>query len=99
MSLFNDKTYDYWQSHIDFIWSIKSLSIGNGLLSILDQRARRLLLIVQQLSNNPNVQISADGFTFVPASYEDIQVVAYLINGYLGTEKVNIINRNIIYLP
>lgn len=99
MSLFNDPTYDYWQSHIDFIWSIKNISIGGGLLSILDQRARRLLLIVKQLSDNPNVQIPADGFTFVPASYEDIQVVAFLINGYLESEQVNIINRNIIYLP
>jgi len=99
MSLFSDITYDYWQSHIDFIWSIKALPIGDGLLSILDQRARRLLLILQQLSSNPNTEISADSFTFVPASYEDIQVVAYLINEYLGVVKANIINRNIIYLP
>lgn len=99
MSLFISPTYIYWQVHIAFIWSIKDIAIGDGLLSILDQRARQLLLILQQLSANPNVQIGADDFSYVPATYEDILAVAYITNQYLSVIKFQVINRNIIYLP
>lgn len=99
MSLFTNSTYIYWQAHIAFIWSIKDIPLNDGLLSILDQRARQLLLILQQLSSNPNIQISADGFSYIPATYEDILAVAYITNQYLETVKFEIMNRNIIYLP
>jgi hypothetical protein len=99
MSLFNNPIYDYWQIHVAFIWQIKNLQIGDGLLGIIDQRARKLLIIVKQLSENPNTQISVDGFDYVPASYEDIYAVAMIINQHLEGVKCQVINRNIIYLP
>jgi hypothetical protein len=99
MSLFTNPTYLYWQAHISFIWSIKAIPLNDGLISILDQRARQLLLILQQLSSNPNVQISADDFSYVPATYEDILAVAYITNQHLEAVKFEIMNRNIIYLP
>lgn len=99
MSLLTNSTYLYWEVHIAFIWSIKDIQIGDGLLSILDQRARQLLLILKQLSSNPNVQIGADDFSYVPASYEDILAVAYITNQHLRIVKFEIMNRNIIYLP
>lgn len=92
-------TYLYWEVHIAFIWSIRDIQIGDGLLSILDQRARQLLLILKQLSSNPNIQIGADDFSFVPASYEDILAVVYITNQHLQSVKFHIANRNIIYLP
>lgn len=98
MSLFVNPTYVYWQTHIAFVWSIKDISIGDGLLSILDQRARQLLLIIKQLSSNPNMQIGADDFSYVPATYEDILAVAYITNQHLAAIKIQVINRNIIYL-
>lgn len=99
MSLFINPTYIYWQTHINYLWSIKDIPIGDGLLAIIDQRARQLLLILKQLSSNPNIQISADDFTYVPATYEDILAVAYIANQYLSATKFQVINRNIIYLP
>lgn len=98
MSLFTNPIYDYWQVHISFIWQIRALPIGDGLLGIIDQRARKLLLIVKQLSDNPNTQISVDSFDYVPATYEDIYAVAMIVNQHLDGVKFQIINRNIIYL-
>lgn len=98
MSLFNDPIYDYWQGNINYIWSIRAVNISDDLLNILDQRARKLLLICQQLNNNPNTPIAADRFDFVPASYNDIAVIAYIFTNYTNI-NIQMLDREIIYLP
>jgi hypothetical protein len=98
MSFFYDPKYDYWNSHFLYIWSIKNVNLDNRLLSILDQRSASLLTISRHVSNNPNVEIPANEFNFLPASYDDLLAFTYIANNYLG-DKVQMMNRSLIYIP
>jgi hypothetical protein len=79
------------------LWSIKDTAMSDKLLAILDYRASILLQILKQLSLNPDTEIGADNFDYVPATYNDLTVVTFLVNEFLGFEKILIINRQIIY--
>lgn len=98
MSLFFDPKYDYWDSHFLYIWSIRNTDLEGNLLSILDQRAGALFLICKHLDANPNLQISPNQFSALPASFEDLQAFTFIASSYLGA-KFDMINHNILYTP
>jgi hypothetical protein len=88
MSLFSNPLYDYWQSRLT-----------SSLMSILDARAYTCLLLMKQLTDNPNTEYNADDFGYIPCSYEDLTAFSFIAHDNLGANHFPLLNRTIIYIP
>lgn len=99
MSLFTNPLYDYWKSRFGYLWSIKHVQLTTGLMSIIDARAYTCLLLMKQLTDNPNVEYNADDFGYIPLSYEDLTAFSFIANTHLKVNHFPLLNRTIIYIP
>jgi hypothetical protein len=99
MSLFSNPLYDYWQARIPYLWTIKHIPLSSGLQSIIDARAYTLLLLLTQLTDNPNTEFNADDFGYIPCSYEDLQAFTFIANTHLSKSAFQLLSRTIVYTP
>jgi hypothetical protein len=68
-------------------------------MSIIDARAYTCLLLLRQLTSNPNVEYNADDFGYIPLSYEDLNAFSFIAHDYLKINHFPLLNRTIIYIP
>jgi hypothetical protein len=97
--MFEKELYNYWLSRIATLWRLKDIAIGHDLLSVIDVRAVMFYHLMRELAANPGIAYGADDFDAIPLDSDDLKAASIVINDYLGSTKLLILNHKIIYTP